>query len=370
MHKKISTKHHVAETAEAEEQVSSVELAGLELTVVELTDSLRGKRLDAVYDHVSALLVQLREEGAKIAQVHALTRLTDQALMQLVAEGPNVDYTVLTRPEPSLEDDPAANRYREWQQEQNQVVDQLQAAVADLQQEIISQIGPRAPAESALTLKGKLLAVGRAISQTEQVHGQRLKAERARARVTLHARKILHSHLQRFANQCRQEGPPVPAAQKPTDQPPRQEPEPTLAPSQKRKPKMPPAEQLQWDFLPPGKRLHSEISKLVRTQVPNSDNPQQVDYDRLKKICSLKPNACYVGKVEWEGYAVFTFDHTPKAVLECLHEGNALYIIEADWRKHVRQSKGELMMNPHVATRVTHRGDWLRRVRKKLGRRK
>jgi len=83
-------------------------------------------------------------------------------------------------------------------------------------------------------------------------------------------------------------------------------------------------------------------------------------------VSSLDPEQCYVGKDEFEGYIVFTFAHTPNALLECPVFGNAIYIINSDWERLSRMTKQELRRSPEV-TRIIHKPNWFQRVKRELG---
>jgi hypothetical protein len=124
---------------------------------------------------------------------------------------------------------------------------------------------------------------------------------------------------------------------------------------------------LPWSLLPPGElstdTLRHHYAKLQRR------NPH-IRYDpvRIEKAFSLGPNNCYVGRDEFDGYVVFTFAHTEKALLECPVFGNAIYVIGSDWRRLSRLSKRDLLANRASGTKkIVHRGDWFWRVELALG---
>jgi hypothetical protein len=83
----------------------------------------------------------------------------------------------------------------------------------------------------------------------------------------------------------------------------------------------------------------------------------------LLEIGRLSPSECYVGREGWKGYVVFTFESTSRVLLECPIEGNALYVLDENWKTMLGLSKGEIRerhQGQHV--RVVHRGDWLSRA--------
>ncbi len=129
-----------------------------------------------------------------------------------------------------------------------------------------------------------------------------------------------------------------------------------------------PTRYLSWRVLPPGELSVDSINKHYgRLQ---RQNPRiKYERERIVKAFSLGPKECYVGKNEFEGYVVFTFSYTSKALLECPLYGNAIYIIDSDWKRWSRMSKQELLSSSHEVTRIIHRGDWFSEVKRELKRR-
>lgn len=127
------------------------------------------------------------------------------------------------------------------------------------------------------------------------------------------------------------------------------------------------ATRLTWVLLPPGQltveRLRSHYAELARREPDVRYEPE-----RIEKAFSLKPEQCYVGRGEFDGYVVFTFAYTDKALLECPIHGNAVYILGRDWRRLARLSKGALLAGGiGGATKIVHKGDWFARVKATLG---
>lgn len=128
-----------------------------------------------------------------------------------------------------------------------------------------------------------------------------------------------------------------------------------------------PTQRLTWRVLPPGQlSVETVLEHYGRLQ---RINPHVVyEQERIRKAFSLGPNQCYVGTDEFEGYIVLTFAHTPKALLECPKYGNAIYILDSDWKRWSRMTKQELLANRSGdITRIIHRGDWFWRVQSQLG---
>lgn len=128
-----------------------------------------------------------------------------------------------------------------------------------------------------------------------------------------------------------------------------------------------PTQRLTWRVLPPGQlsveTVLEHYGKLQRM------NPHIVyDRERIRKAFSLGPDRCYVGTDEFEGYIVLTFAHTPRALLECPKYGNAIYVLDSDWKRWSRMTKQELLANRSgEVSRIIHRGDWFWRVQCLLG---
>lgn len=85
------------------------------------------------------------------------------------------------------------------------------------------------------------------------------------------------------------------------------------------------------------------------------------------KAMSLRPKECWVGSHEWNGYIVFIFAHTQKVLLECPIFGNAIYIIDSDWKLISRLTKQDLLWRSRKeVTRIVHKGEWFSRVKSEL----
>jgi hypothetical protein len=127
-----------------------------------------------------------------------------------------------------------------------------------------------------------------------------------------------------------------------------------------------PTSRLPWRVLPPGElSVGAVLEHYGRLQ---RRNPHiRYERERIKKAFSLQPDRCYVGQDEFEGYIVLTFAHTPRALLECPVFGNAIYIIDSDWKRWSRMSKRELLHRANGVTRIIHKGDWFWRVKGELG---
>jgi hypothetical protein len=94
---------------------------------------------------------------------------------------------------------------------------------------------------------------------------------------------------------------------------------------------------------------------------------KEIQWERLRDLQLLEPARCSVGREGWHGYVIFEFSWTPKVVLECPIEGNAIYVLSGDWRKMVGHSKRYLRTQyAGYCSKVVHKGNWIRRLKDAL----
>ncbi len=122
---------------------------------------------------------------------------------------------------------------------------------------------------------------------------------------------------------------------------------------------------LPWRNLPPGE---SSVEDVIRHYdgLSRQGVPVRFEQERLNKADSLGWEHRYLGIDEYEGYIVYTFAHTSKALMECPMVGNAIYLIDSDWERLSRMSKQELLDHPSVI-RIPHQGNWFEKVKEELG---
>jgi hypothetical protein len=87
------------------------------------------------------------------------------------------------------------------------------------------------------------------------------------------------------------------------------------------------------------------------------------DRERIAKAFSRCPNRCYVGQNEFEGYIVLTFAYRSRALLECPVFGNAIYILDSDWKRWSRMTKQELVHRSDQVSLIIPKGDWFWKVK-------
>jgi hypothetical protein len=128
-----------------------------------------------------------------------------------------------------------------------------------------------------------------------------------------------------------------------------------------------PAGRLPWRLLPPGE-LSVERLRNHYTTLQHRNPHVRYDPERIAKAFSLGPERCYIGTDEFDGYVVFTFAGTDRALLECPVYGNAIYVLGPDWRGLSKMSKQELLSGrPRGVDKIVHRGNWFRRAKVALG---
>lgn len=128
-----------------------------------------------------------------------------------------------------------------------------------------------------------------------------------------------------------------------------------------------PTTRLPWRILPPGElSLDTLLQHYERLQRLNPHI--RYEKERVIKAFSLGPERCYLGIDEFEGYIVLIFPGTSRALLECPVFGNAIYVIDSDWRILCKLSKRELLAeHSPLVTRIVHTGEWFWRVKLELG---
>ena len=91
---------------------------------------------------------------------------------------------------------------------------------------------------------------------------------------------------------------------------------------------------------------------------------------RIEKAYALGPDGPpWEGPDGFDGYLIFRYPGTTKALMECPEVGNAAYVIHKDWEITSQMDKQELMAEAErggEVTRIPHQGDWHRRIKEEL----
>jgi hypothetical protein len=95
------------------------------------------------------------------------------------------------------------------------------------------------------------------------------------------------------------------------------------------------------------------------------------DMSRIEKAKELGPDEPpWEGPDGFDGYVIYTFPGSTKALMECPEIGNAAYVIHKDWEAWSQLDKQELMAEAERGgdvARILHQGDWHQRIKKELG---
>ncbi len=122
---------------------------------------------------------------------------------------------------------------------------------------------------------------------------------------------------------------------------------------------------LPWELAPSGSASPSSLRREFGARERQDRLRADFDPERLEKLILLDPQRRYVGRRKFEGYSIFTFANTSKALMECFRKGNAIFVLPArpdQWP----QDKQELREHPSVVW-IPHQGDWFARVQQELG---
>lgn len=128
---------------------------------------------------------------------------------------------------------------------------------------------------------------------------------------------------------------------------------------------------LQWRPAQPGTLSVGNIARYYEEK--RRWNPEtKYDLDRIEKAKELDPDdPPWLGPNGFDGYVIFTFPGTGRALMECPEIGNAAYVIHKDWESWSQMDKQELMAEAErggEVTRITHWGDdWPAKVKSALG---
>lgn len=129
---------------------------------------------------------------------------------------------------------------------------------------------------------------------------------------------------------------------------------------------------LQWRPARPGSLSVRTIRRYYEER--HRHEPElKYDITRIEKAEELGPDEPpWEGPDGFEGYIVYTFPDTTKALMECPEIGNAAYVIHKDWETWSQMDKQELMEEAERGgdvTRIPHLvNDWPDKIRRELGR--
>jgi hypothetical protein len=128
-------------------------------------------------------------------------------------------------------------------------------------------------------------------------------------------------------------------------------------------------EKVNWTLLPVGTdwATFKDNFNEQLTKSGGSFEPKAIDEakERFKCIFELKPKSIYRGCETFSDYFALLFEDTDKVVLESVNYGNAIYIIEGDWKILSRRTKAELKTSNKTKV-IHHRSDWFSKLKNYL----
>ena len=128
-------------------------------------------------------------------------------------------------------------------------------------------------------------------------------------------------------------------------------------------------EKVNWTLLPVGTDWATFEDNFNEQLTKSGGNFEQKAIDetkeRFKCIFELKPKSIYRGFETFSDYFALLFEDTDKVVLESVNYGNAIYIIEGDWKILSRRTKAELKTSNKTKV-IHHRSDWFSKLKNYL----
>jgi len=128
-------------------------------------------------------------------------------------------------------------------------------------------------------------------------------------------------------------------------------------------------EKVNWILLPVGTDWSSFEShfneQVIKSGSKLDPNKVEVARERFKRIYELEPKSVYRGFETFSDYFALLFEDTDKVVLESVNYGNAIYIIEGDWKILSRRTKAELKTSNKTKV-IHHRSDWFSKLKNYL----
>lgn len=114
-----------------------------------------------------------------------------------------------------------------------------------------------------------------------------------------------------------------------------------------------------WRLLPPGAQPWDQARGAAQARISRkSEDTQYIILDRQDFVCSLMPDAVYVGEGGFSDYLAYAFNNKGLVVLESLARGNAIYIFDANWATFSRYTKRDILTNNLHIGRIIHATGW------------
>jgi len=116
---------------------------------------------------------------------------------------------------------------------------------------------------------------------------------------------------------------------------------------------------LNWEVLPQGHYPWAALRPRIRPAIerlPAAAKP--VIEHRLEHISRFRHDFVAIGKAGFAGYVVFAFPAAGIYVLECIHEGNATYVLGDGWEQISQMTKAEVLREGRHLHRLIHTQNW------------
>ena len=121
-----------------------------------------------------------------------------------------------------------------------------------------------------------------------------------------------------------------------------------------------------FEIAPPDQQGNEHVRRYYGGVVGRGRLKGEFSQDRFEKMLALPRSGWQKGKSGFYGYVALMFDHTERIILECLVEGNAIYVLDSGEDRLLKMNKRQLRESGE-AKRSLHTGDWYQRLKDDLG---
>lgn len=123
-------------------------------------------------------------------------------------------------------------------------------------------------------------------------------------------------------------------------------------------------ESVNWEILPKGERIWSCFNN---RQINNVSKSEKILIDdRFNYINSFNPTSIKKGLGGYSDYLVFEFKDKNIYFFDSIIYGNAIYVIENDWKEVSKMSKKDILTLGMVKERIIHNDNWKKNLKKYL----
>jgi hypothetical protein len=122
-------------------------------------------------------------------------------------------------------------------------------------------------------------------------------------------------------------------------------------------------QRVNWSMLPPGKypwsRLNEHLDKLLAKRSPSD---RIIVKGRADFLTNLGPSVIHTGMGGFSEYVAYEFTDKGLVALECIKQGNAIYIFGMDWARVAKLTKAEVLIGNLSKLRIVHAKGWRERL--------